>query len=177
MWYLQVTPNLPLVLCGDSTGTIKWWANGSHGTHSDCKGHSGGCMTLGSSMAISSLIKQKLNTRSSIKTELVTTNDFMPILLWTNNFFRVQDFQISKMVLHQDNQSAILFQKNGKLSSLKCTKHINMCYFFITDHIMKGNLSIKYCLMESMAADFFTKLLQGSMFLEFCCAILNHPTW
>ena len=78
-------PNLPLILHGYGTGTTKWWDNGSHGTHFGCKGHSGGCMTLGSGMVISGSLKQKLNIRISTKTELVTANDFMPILLWMNN--------------------------------------------------------------------------------------------
>ena len=74
-------------------------------------------MILGSSMVISRLIKQKLNTRSSTETKLVATNDFMPNLLWTNNFLRVQDFQMNEMVLHQNNQSTILSQKRRLLFS------------------------------------------------------------
>ena len=40
----------------------------------------------------------------------------------------------------QDNKSAILMENNGKASSSKQTKHINICYFFITDHILEGKV-------------------------------------
>ena len=44
------------------------------------------------------------------------------------------------------------------------TKHINIRYFFCTDRIKKGKLSVKYCPTLDMIADYFTKPLQGSLF-------------
>ena len=104
-------PNLPLVLHRDGTSTIKWWANGSHGTHSNYKEHSGHCMTLGSSMVISSLIKQKLNTRSFTKTELVAADDFMPILLWTNNFLGCKTSKSAKQFSTKTTKAPFFFRK------------------------------------------------------------------
>ena len=40
-------------------------------------------------------------------------------------------------VIYQDNQSAIRLEKNGKQSSSKRTRHINIRYCFITDGIIK----------------------------------------
>jgi len=73
-------------------------------------------MSLGKGMIVSSSLKQKLNTQSSTETELIAANDSMPLLLWTNNFLHVQGFNLNETVLHQDNQSAILLKKNGRLS-------------------------------------------------------------
>ena len=54
--------------------------------------------------------------------------------------------------------------ENGKMSTEKMTKNINIRYFFCTDRIMKGELSVKYCPTLDMIADYFTKPLQGSLF-------------
>jgi hypothetical protein len=48
-----------------------------------------------------------------------------------------QGYQDQDNILFQDNKSAILLEKNGKASSSKCTKHVNIQYFFITDRINK----------------------------------------
>ena len=77
--------------------------------------------------------------------------------------------------MYQDNQSAILFKNNGKRSSSKHTKHINIRYFFITDRIKNRELNIEYCPTDYMVTDFFTKPLQGKKFLQFRKTIMNLP--
>ena len=81
MQYLHGTPNMPMVLSRDGSGVIQWWADGSHATHTNLRGHMGGCMSLGQGMIITLSLKQKLNTRSSTETKLVATNNIMPLLL------------------------------------------------------------------------------------------------
>ena len=173
--YLRNTIDLPLVLSADSSGVIKWWADGSHGVHPNLRGQSGGCMSLGKGMIISGSNKQKLNTRSSTETELVAADDFMPLLLWTNLFLRAQGFDYKATILYQDNQSAILLKNNGQKSSSKHTRHLNIRYYFITDRISKGDLKVKYCPTLDMIADFFTKPLQGELFFKLQKLIMNHP--
>jgi hypothetical protein len=55
-------------------------------------------------------------------------------------------------------------EENGKMFTGKMTKHINVRYFFCTDRIKKGELSVEYCPTLDMIADYFTKSLQGSLF-------------
>ena len=78
-------------------------------------------------------------------------------------------------MLYQDNQSAILLEKNGHKLSSKHTKHLNVRYYFITDHIDAHELDVHYCSTEEIITDFFTKPLQGKLFLTFHKAIMNHP--
>ena len=75
--------------------------------------------------------------------------------------------------MYQDNQSAILLKNNGRASSSRRIKHLNITYFFITDRIKKGELKIEYCPTDDMVADFFTKPLQGKKFLQFRKIIIN----
>ena len=77
--------------------------------------------------------------------------------------------------MYQDNQSAMLLEKNGKASSGRRTRHINIRYFFVTDQIKKGELGVEYCPTEEMLADFFTKPLQGSTFKKLRQRIMNLP--
>ena len=63
--------------------------------------------------------------------------------------------------------SSILLEKNGKASSSKRTKHINIRYFFITNHVAKGEVSIVWCPTGDMVAEYMTKPLQGAMLRRF----------
>ena len=122
--------------------------------------------------------KQKLNTRSSTETELVGVDDMMPDVLWSALFLQEQGFEIKNNLIHQDNQAAILLEKNGKSSSGKRTKHINTRYFFVTDQIEKGDVSMTWCPTEDMTGDFWTKPLQGALFKRFrdlIMGVVPHP--
>ena len=61
----------------------------------------------------------------------------------------------------------MLLEKNGRASSSKRTKHINIRHFFITDRIAKGEVSIKWCPTGDMIGDYMTKPLQGASFRKF----------
>jgi hypothetical protein len=108
--------------------------------------------------------KQKLNTKSSTESELVGIDDMMPIMLWTCYFLLSQGYGIVEILLLQDNKSLILVEQNGKASSSKHTRHINIRYFFITDWVNMKEISIGWCPTKKMVADFMTKPLQGSHF-------------
>ena len=75
--------------------------------------------------------------------------------------------------MYQDNQSTILLENNGKKSSSKRIRHINIRYYFITDRIKNVMLEIEYFPTDDMFADYFTKPLQGKTFLQFRKTIMN----
>ena len=45
-------------------------------------------------------------------------------------------------------------------------KHMDIRYFYVGDHIQNKTLSLKHCPTEEMLADYFTKPLQGSLFIR-----------
>ena len=67
----------------------------------------------------------------------------------------------------------MLLEKNGKASSSRRTKHVNVRYFFITDRSKNGDLSIEYCPTDDVVADFYTKPIQGGKFIHFRNIIMN----
>ena len=141
--------------------------------HHNMKGHTGATMSLGSGSPYSSSTKQKLVTRSSTECERVGVHDVLPQILGTKNFLLAQGYNVTNTILHQDNKSAILLENNGRMSSTKCTKHIEVCYFYIKDRVNQQDICIEYCPTADMTSDFFTKPTQGSLFLRQCDLIMH----
>ena len=117
--------------------------------------------------------KQKLNTNISTEAELVGVDDVLTQVICTRYFLKEQGYMIHDNVIYQDNQSAIRLEKNGKQSSSKRTRHINIRYYFITDRIMKQEASVEFCPTFDMIGDYFTKELQGSQFRRFRNIVLG----
>ena len=67
-------------------------------------------------------------------------------------------------VIQQDNTSTIRLENNGKRSSTKRTRHIDIRYFYVTSKVKNGDVSIVYHPTKEMVSDFLTKPLQGSPF-------------
>jgi hypothetical protein len=83
--------------------------------HPNMQGHSGGGLSLGTGFPIMSSTKQKLNTQSSMESEIVGADDFMLAICWTRYFMEAQGYQVQDNILFQDNKSAILSKRTEKL--------------------------------------------------------------
>jgi hypothetical protein len=130
-------------------------------------------MSLGQGVIYGTSKAQKLNTKSSTESEVVGTDDVMPQMLWTLYFLEVQGYKINDNVLYQDNKSSILLETNGRGSSGKRTRHINVRYFFIADRVKSKEIRIEYCPTGIMLADYFTKPLQGALFRKLRAMIMG----
>ena len=162
--YLRHALYMCLVLSKDDTDNIRWWIDASYAVHPDMRGHTGATMSMGSGSVFSGSWKQKLVTRSSTESEVVGVYDVLPQILWTKKFLEDQGVSIKETVLYQDNMSSMLLEHNGRQSSTKRTKHMDIRYFYVSDHVRNKTLSLKHCPTEEMLADYFTKPLQGALF-------------
>ena len=161
MRYLNCTRDFNLVLHYDGFKICKWHVDASFAVHSNFCLHSGGVMFMskkGGGMASGST-KQKLNTRSSTMSELVAADEFLPKIIWLENFLAEQGIKLDQNVLYQDNQSAMLLRKKGRVSFGKRTRTINVRYFAIKDCFDQGDLKIEYLPTDLMAGYFMTKPL------------------
>ena len=174
MKYLNGTRDKRLTLKADSLKVIKWYVDASFAVHPDFKSHTGGTMTFGKGAVQSISRKHKLNTRSSTEAELVGVDDVSVMILWTKLFMEEQGYNVKKNILYQDNKSAILLETNGRRSAGKRSRALNIRYFFITDQVEKGNVTIEHCPSDEMIGDFHTKPLQGAKFLKFRDVILGN---
>jgi hypothetical protein len=166
MEYLRGDRDRPLILGADNQGILMCYVDTSFAVHTIMCGHKGGGLTIGrgSLFSISVFTKQKLNTKSLTESELVGIDDLMPIILLTCYFLLSQGHGIIENLLLQYSKSSILFERNGNTSSGKCNRHINTCYFFITDQANMKELTIEWCPTKQMVDDFMTKTLKGSHF-------------
>ena len=104
---------------------------------------------------------------------MVGVHEVMPQLLWTAQFLQEQGFDINDTILYQDNMSSILLEKNGRSSSSKRTRHMNIRYLFVKDRVESRELIIERCPKEDMVVDYFTKPLQGRLFYKLRDLVMN----
>jgi hypothetical protein len=157
---------MTLVLSANGSDILKWWVDELFAVHPNMHGHSGGGLSLGRGFPIVSSTKKKLNTRSSTETEIVGADNFMSEICWTHYFMKEQGYDVKDNVLFQYNKSSILLEMNGKASSSKRTKHINIWCFFIMDRVSKEEVSVVWCPTGGMLGDYVTKPLQGGSIPE-----------
>ena len=149
--------------------SIEWSIDSAFGVHPDFKSHVGATMSFGggTGAVISVSAKQKLNTESSTTAELVGVDQVLPLVLWVPLFIEAQGYKVTTNRIYQDNKSCILMAENGKRSSGKRTRALNIRYFYITEQIERGNVEIRYCPTDDMIGDYMSKGLQGLKFRKF----------
>jgi hypothetical protein len=119
--YLNGTRHLKLTVNVNKLTVLKWYVDGLHNIHWDCKGHAG---ALGEGAVSSYSRKIKLNTQSSTEIELVGADMYMPEMLWSLYFMQSQGYGMERIEVYQDNKSTQLLIQNGRLLSMEKTKHI-----------------------------------------------------
>ena len=171
--YLSDTIALPLRLGADSLNQFATWVDASFAVHPDMRSHTGGVISFGRGGIICKSKKQNINTKSSTEAELIGASDYLPHTLYVKLFMEAQGYPIDRAIFHQDNESAIKMETNGKASSGQRSRHIDIRYFFMADHSKRKHIDIIHCRTEHMLADFFTKPLQGSLFRKFRAVLLG----
>jgi hypothetical protein len=86
-----------------------------------------------------------------------------------------QGYDIDEYIIFQDDMSALLLEKNGRISSSTQIKHIKTKYFFIKDYYDAGEIDVKFCPTDEMWADVLTKPLRGQKFRDMRAFLQNCP--
>ena len=160
MRYIRGTHTLPLIISANGSSILKWWVDASFAVHPNMRGNYGGGFSLVCKFPILSSTKKELKTRSSTKTELVGSDDFMPAICWSRYFLNYQEYRVLENILFQEKRGSILLDKYGKASSSKRTKHIHLWYLFIIDTVSQGDVSLVWCPTGDMIEDFMTNPTQ-----------------
>lgn len=173
--YLYGTKETHLQLSANKEISIHSYIDSSYAIHPDAKGHTGVSISLGRGSIYNRSSKQKLVSKSSTESELVGLADGLPMVLWTRNFLISQGYDVGIANTYQDNKSTIILAEKGNPASSR-TRHINIRYFFVKDRMEKKEVKISYLPTERMIADFYTKPLQGSLFVQLRNYILGYST-
>ena len=85
--------------------------------------------------------------------------------LWLRILLKDQECQDETVNIKCDNQGAIQLGKNPIASQR--SKHIDVRYHFVREHVQSGDVIFKYCATQEMVADILTKPLPRAKFV-FC---------
>ena len=164
--YVNSTKGVGLTL-GVAGDTVKIDASidASHAVYQNGRSQGGLAMSLGIGAIKARSHKLGLTTKSSAESETVTTSDNASEVIWLREFLVHQGYNMGAAVVRQDNQAAMTLLNKGRSDS-KRTKHINTRFFFVHDRIVNGEIILEWTPTDEMVADFFTKPLQGELFLK-----------
>ena len=101
---------------------------------------------------------------SSTEAEYVAAGSCCAQLLWMRQTLKDYGVICDKVPLWCDNESAIKISLNP-VQHFK-TKHIEIRYHFIRDHIRRGEIELNYVNTHDNLVDIFTKPLDEARFRE-----------
>ncbi|GKA10555.1 hypothetical protein Tco_0689988 [Tanacetum coccineum] len=106
--------------------------------------------------------KQQYVAMSSAEARYVAAAECCANILWMKSQLTDYDIIYEKVPIFCDNTSAIAISNNPVLHSR--TKHIDIIYYFIRDHILKGDIELHFIPTQYQLADIFTKPLDEPTF-------------
>ncbi|XP_051139087.1 uncharacterized mitochondrial protein AtMg00810-like [Andrographis paniculata] len=141
----------PLVLAGFSD--VDWV-----GDPTNCFFITGYCFFLRSSLVSWRNKKQTLVSRPSVESEYRAVADSTSELLWLRQLLsNLRVPQPSSTSLHYDSTSAIQISHNDVFHER--TKHIEIDYHFVRQHVRASTVHLSYVSSEDQTVDIFTKYL------------------
>ena len=105
------------------------------------KSTSGSCIFLGGCVISWNSKKQTSIALSTAEAEYVASGTCVAQILWIKNQLEDYGITLEKILVMCDNMSAINLANNPILHSR--TKHIEIRYHFIRDHVSKGDIELK----------------------------------
>ncbi|KAI3757561.1 hypothetical protein L6452_05102 [Arctium lappa] len=161
--YLKGTPNLGLWYPKDSGFDLTGYSDSDFaGCKLDRKSTTGGCQLLGGKLVSWTSKKQNSVSTSTAEAEYVAAGSCCSQILWMRNQLLDYDLQLSKIPIYCDSTSAIAIANNPVLHSK--TKHIEIRYHFIRDHVINGDIELHFIPTNFQLADIFTKPLDETRF-------------
>jgi hypothetical protein len=161
--YLVATPCFGIWYPKGSTFDLIGYVDSDYaGCKVDRKSTSGTCQFLGRSLVSWSSKKQTSVALSTAEAEYVAAGQCYAQLLWMRQTLRDFGYNLSKVPLLCDNESAICMADNPVEHSR--TKHIDIQHHFLRDHQQKGDIEVFHISTENQLADIFTKPLDEKTF-------------
>jgi hypothetical protein len=165
--YIKGTMDLEYTLGGDGLSTMRTWIDESFAVHPDMKSHTGGLISYGRGGVGCKSTKQKMTLMSSTHAEMAGVSDYLPNTVWATKFMTEQGYTPQESFLEQDNESAIKLEVIGRTSAGTKSRHLDIRFFWIKETLELLGIKTRHCHTSKMLADFFTKPLQGTVFLYY----------
>ena len=161
--YLKGCPDLGLWYPKDSGLELMGYSDSDHaGCKIDRKSTTGGAHFLGGKLVSWTSKKQQGVSTSTAEAEYIAAGSCCAQILWMKNQLMDYDVKYTKTPIFCDNTSAIAISHNPVMHSR--TKHIDVRYHFIRDHIERGDVELHFIPTDKQLADIFTKPLDDKTF-------------
>ncbi|GKB53424.1 retrovirus-related pol polyprotein from transposon TNT 1-94 [Tanacetum coccineum] len=161
MYLTAIRPDIAFATF-DSRFELIAYSDADHaGCKDSCKSTSGGIQFLGEKLVSWSLKKQDCTTMSSAEAEYVSLSACCAQVIWMRTQLLDYGYKYNKM-MYCDSKSAIAISCNPVQHSR--TKHINIRYHFIIEHVEKGTVELYFVGTEYQLADLFTKAFSKERF-------------
>jgi hypothetical protein len=111
--------------------------------------------------------KQTTTASSTMQAKYMACYEATGQDVWLKNFIpglKVVDSISKPLLLYCDNEPAVFYSNNNKLSA--ATKHIDIKYFVVKDRVQDHTIDVKHISTTRMLADPLTKGLPPSIFRE-----------
>ena len=152
-----------MVSKGDASFNLIGYTDADYaGSRVDRKSTSGSCQLLGNMIVSWFSKKQNSVALSTSEAEYIAAGSCCAQILWMKH--QLEDYGISfeHVPIMCDNTSAINLSRNPIQHSR--TKHIEIRYHFIRDHVQKGDIELEFVSTNMQLADIFTKPLSEERF-------------
>ncbi|KAK1392928.1 hypothetical protein POM88_011984 [Heracleum sosnowskyi] len=170
--YIKGTPNLGIWYPKDSGFNLVGYTDSDYaGSVVDRKSTSGSCQFLGGRLISWYSKKQQTVSNSTAEAEYIASGSCCAQILWIRNQLKDYGFALDKIPILCDNTSAIAISNNPVQHSR--TKHIDIRYHFIKEHVMNGTVELHFVPTEEQTADIFTKSVDESTFTRPWISFLN----
>ncbi|GKA08821.1 retrovirus-related pol polyprotein from transposon TNT 1-94 [Tanacetum coccineum] len=161
--YLRQYYNMGIWYPKDSGFKLIAYSDADHeGCKDDCKSTSGGLKFLGGKLVRSSSKKQDCTAMSTVEAEYVSLSACRAQVIWMRTQLLDYGYKYNRIPMYYDSKSAIVISCNPVQHSK--TKHIDIRYHFIKEHIEKGTVEIYFVGTEYQLADLITKALPKERF-------------
>ncbi|KAJ9567563.1 hypothetical protein OSB04_003529 [Centaurea solstitialis] len=161
--YLKGTVNLGLWYPKGSGYELTGYTDADHGgCKLDRKSTAGHIQFLGDKLVSWASKKQNCVSLSTAEAEYVAAASCCSQIIWMRTQLRDYGFKFDKIPIYCDSKSAIAISCNPVQHTK--TKHIDIRYHFIKDHVEKGTIELYFVNTEFQLADLFTKALDEKRF-------------
>jgi hypothetical protein len=161
--YLKGTPYLGLWYPKGLGFQLKAYTDADYGgCNLDRKSTSGYLQFLGDKLVCWASKKQQCVSTSTAEAEYVAAASCCSQVLWMQSQLADYGFRYKKIPIYCDSKSAIAKSANPVQHSK--TKHIDIRYHFLKDHVEKENIELYFVSTEYQLADLFTKALDEKRF-------------
>ncbi|KAJ9541920.1 hypothetical protein OSB04_028426 [Centaurea solstitialis] len=154
--YLKGTPDFGLWYPKDSGFELIAYTDSDHaGCKLNRKSTFGACQFLGDKLVSWSSRKQNCVSLSTAEAEYVAAACCCSQVLWMKTQLADFGYTMQRIPIYCDSKSVIQITANPVQHSR--TKHIDIRYHFIKDHVEKGNVELYFVESDYQLADLFTK--------------------